>query len=225
MAAGARLAALLLVVLPTGHAVASPATVCRLIPDVPGDAAYGLVTPPARVPLVPGTPGDDLLSADIASDGRRLTAVLRMAEVAVPDPVAPLGRAYTVVFTVQGKGSWFLSARTYATGTQYLYGDFVTQAGGTTASRVLGPARGRIDPARRLVVVDAPASVFAGGLRRGTTLRVPNASVGRWVGQGAVPAQQVAGQQVPLTGGAMSFDDARGRNYVVGTRSCVHPGL
>ena len=147
-----------------------------------------------------------------------------MARVATPDPGAPLGRQYVLYFSVQDKGTWFLTARTLPTGTQDLYGDVVTGADSHASARVLGQARGRLDPARGLVVVDAPASAFAGGLRRGTVLRALRAFVHRWVGQGVVPARQVAGIDVPLTGTGLPFDTAQGSHYVVGRRSCVHPG-
>jgi hypothetical protein len=222
--AGTRLAALLLVVLP-GQALAAPPPVCRLIPDVAGDAGWHPLGALSSTPAVPGTADDDLLSADLASDGRHLTVVWRLRRIAVPDPRAPMGRDYNVHFSVRGKGVWFVAARTYPTGTQFLYGDVANELGVHDYLRVLGQARGRIDPARGLVVVDVPASAVAGGLRRGTTLRAPAAAVSRWVGQGNVPSRQVAGLEVPLAGTAVSFDDASGRSYVVGTRSCVHPGL
>jgi hypothetical protein len=224
MRAGTRLVSLLLVVLP-GHALAAPAAVCRVIPDVAGDAAYHPLGPLSDVPALPGTVDDDLLSADVASDGRRLTAVWRMRRAGGSDAAAPLGRYYTLVFDVRGKGSWFLSARAFPTGTQYVYGDFVQQTRVHSYPRVLGTARGRIDPARGVVTVDAPASTIAGGLRRGTSLLTLRAGAGRLVGQGVVASRQVAGQDVPLSGIGLGFDDASGNKYVVGTRSCVRPGL
>jgi hypothetical protein len=223
--AGVGLAAALLLTLPAGQAVAGPTHVCRVIPDVRGDAGYRPLDPASETELAPGTSDDDLLSGDVASDGRRLTAVWRMGRVATPDPVAPMGRAYTLVFSVQSRGSWFLAARTFPTGPQYVYGEYL---GGVTSPfhlRVLGEARGRLDPSRGLVVVDAPASAFAGGLRRGAVLRALQASVSRWVGQGIVPAREVGGLDVPLTGVGLPFDNAKGGHYVVGSRSCVHPGL
>lgn len=226
MRSGARAAGLLLVLLAAAPVAAAAAPVCRVIPDARGDAGYGIVTPPATVGLLPGTPADDLLSADVASDGRRVTALWRVGTLPVPDPVAPLGRDYTLVFDVRGKGTWFLAARTYPTGTRFFYGDFISELGGIHAeSRILGQARGRLDTARGTVVVDAPAAAFARGLRKGTLMVKLHAAVGRVVGQGLVASREVAGLQVPLEGTVLSFDAASGDRYVVGARSCVRPGL
>jgi hypothetical protein len=199
--------------------------VCRLVPDAKGDATYNPLSIAADVPLVPGTPGDDLLSADVASDGKHLTVIWRMGEVRVPDLVAPMGRTYFFTFEVRDQGSWFVFARTYPTGVEYSYGDFVEQAGVHAAYRVLGDGKGRLDTARGWVVADVPARAVAGGLRKGTYLRDLQASVSRAVGLGALRDRTVAGQPIPLGGVGMGFDTASGDHYVVGRRSCLRPGL
>lgn len=223
MRAATRLAGALLPVVLAVPAAAAP--VCRVVPDVRGDAGYHPLGALSDAPDVPGTPGDDLLSADVASDGRHLTVMWRMGQVRVPDTAAPMGRSYLLVFDVRDRGSWWVAARTYATGTQYFYGDFSEAIPVHTAPRVLGEARGRLDTARGLVVVDASAKAFAGGLRRGTYLTRLQAAVSRWVGQGLVPDITVAGEPIPVTGTGMSFDVASGDHYVVGQRSCLRPGL
>jgi hypothetical protein len=150
-----------------------------------------------------------------------------MGQVRVPDAAAPMGRAYLLVFDVRDRGSWFVGVRTYPTGMRVVYGDFAEQAGQelTVSTRVLGEGKGRLDTARGWVLADVPARLVAGGLRRGSYLREPHAGISRWVGQGVVPDRNVAGVPVPLSGAGMSFDTASGDHYVVGQRSCVHPGL
>ena len=226
MGVAGRLAGALLAALVAVPASASTTQVCRVVPDAKGDAAYKpLEAVTGAAPGVPGTAADDLLSADVASDGTHLTVIWRMGQVQVPDSAAPLGRAYFFIFEVRDRGSWFVHAFTSPTGTQYSYGDFVQQTRVHAAYRVLGTGKGRLDTARGWVLADVPARAVAGGLRKGTYLRNLQASVDRWIGQGVVPDRTVAGQPLPLSGSGLSFDQASGDHYVVGQRSCLHPGL
>lgn len=194
--------------------------VCRIITDPRGDAAWQ--------DRVPGGPTDDLLSADLSSDGRTVTAVFRMAAVAPSDPTAPTGHAYVFSFRVRGSAAplQFLNVRTHATGTRYAFGYFTSDATGVTRAHAVGEARGVVDPAKREVRVHAPAARFLPqALRRGLTLSDLSVSVYRWWGQGAVDDTRAGPVTLPFAGTGFAFDHGDGNRYVVGTASCVRPGV
>lgn len=193
--------------------------VCRVVTDPGGDAAW--------LGVVPGGPTDDLLSADLASDGRTVTAVFRMARVQQPDPVAPTGHAYVFSFRIRGTTAplQFLHARTHATGTRYAYGYFTPDATGLMRARAVGAATGVVDLGRHEVRVHAPAARFLPRpLRRGTTLSDLGVSIYRWWGQGAAEDAAAGPVTLPLAGTGSAFDHGDGSRYVVGTPSCVKPG-
>jgi hypothetical protein len=219
---------LVLALLPTGAATSAlaatrakpaPKPVCNLVTDATGDSG---------IDPVPGDANDDIVSADIASDGKKLTAVLRMAAMAQPDP-AVLGRALSMEFTAKGSENLlFLAARTYPTGTKYLFGYTADDPNtGVTTRYTIGEAVGSVDPAKKEVRITAPNAAFAPSgtkLVKGTKLSALTASSDRIFGQGVVPSQEVGGQRAPLGGLTLRFDDATGKSYVVGTLSCVKPG-
>ena len=208
----------------TGAAAATKAPakkVCKIIVDAAGDAAYAGV--------VPGDAGDDILSADVAGDGKTLTAVLRLADLQAPNPSAPLGQQFYLEFSVKGYDALlFLAARSYPTGPKFVYGysgeDPVLPL---TTSYPLGDAKGVIDPAKEEVRISAPTSGFSGAqvkIVKGSKLTALTARTYRILGQGLVPSQNVGPARVPIGGLSTPFDDATGTSYVVGTPSCVKPG-
>jgi hypothetical protein len=220
---------LVLALLPTGAATSALAAtkakpvkpVCNVIKDDTGDAALA--------GAVPGGADDDIVSADLSSDGKTVTAVVRMAALSANDPQSPLGRNYIVLFAAKGAEKLlFLSARTYPTGTQYVFGyqtDDETLP--ITISRPIGNASGFVDLAKKEVHISAPNAGFAPAgskLPKATKLHSLEVRSYRMAGQGVVPSQEVGGQWVPVGGLSELFDDATGTGYVVGTPSCVKPG-
>ena len=219
------LAASLLVAAGTVAATAAPAAkpVCNLVVDEKGDAVYN---------NVPGADGDDIVSADVASDAKTITAVLRTAALPASDPQAPLGRGYFVLFTAPGSQDLlFLSARTYPQGTQFVYGYQAADPNtGVNTSYTLGTATGVVDSAKAEVRMSAPIKAFVDGakakLAKGAKLSGLAAQTYRIAGQGIVPSQTPVpgGPRVPLGGLLMPFDDAAGGSYVMGSKSCVVVG-
>jgi hypothetical protein len=192
--------------------------VCHLVTDPRGDAET------LAVPHVPGTDTDDLLSADVASDGRTVTAVLRLVAMQSPDPVAPGGRGYVLTFARRGgPTTYFLAARTYLTGTRYQYGVYADDLLGRSYVKVLGLGTGTISTTRREVRVNAPvAGLLPRGTRNGTTLVELRASVYRQWGQEPMEDPDLAPVHVPMV--ATAVDEGVGDRYVIGTPSCVKPG-
>jgi hypothetical protein len=208
-----------------GAATAAPKAkpVCNLIADDKGDSG---VSP------VPGSDGDDIVSADIASDATTITAVMRLAALSTPDPQAPLGRSYSVLFTAPGSPDLlYLAARTYPQGTKFIYGyQAVDPNTSVTTNYSLGDATGTVDSAKGEVHVSVPIKAFVAGakakLAKGAKLAGLSASVDRIYGQGVVPSQSPVpgGPRVPLGGLTLQFDDAAGGSYVMSTPSCVVVG-
>ena len=206
-----------------GAASAAPAAkpVCNLVSDATGDAS---------VSGVPGGAGDDITSADIASDGKTLTGVVRVAGLAANDPEWLNGRAYFADFSVPGSEDvLFVQARAYPTGVIWSYGySGVDPTSGVNTSYTLGSATGVIDVAKKEVRISAPVKGFVTGakakLAKGVKLKGLGARIYRQGGQGLVPSQEVAGTRVPLSGLNVLLDEASGSSYVVGTPSCVAVG-
>jgi hypothetical protein len=217
---------LVLTLLPVGAATTAqaakrptPKPVCNLVTDPAGDAG---------IDPVPGDANDDVVSADIASDAKKITAVVRMAAMGQPDP-AVLGRSISLEFTARGsENTLFLAVRTYPTGTKYLFGYTAADPNtGVTTRYTIGDATGSVDPAKKEVRITADNAAFAPSgtkLPKGLKLSALTASSDRIFGQGVVPSQEVGGQRAPLGGLTLRFDDATGKSYVVGTPSCVKPG-
>lgn len=220
----ALLTASLLVPVGAVAATAAPAKakpVCNLVSDATGDA---------EVSGVPGGAGDDIVSADIASDGKTLTGVVRMAGLAANDPEWLNGRAYFAEFTAPGSPDvLFLQARAYPTGIIWSYGySGVDPTSGINTSYTLGAATGVMDFAKKEVRISAPVKGFIEGakakLANGAKLSGIGSRVFRQGGQGLVPSQSVNGTRVPLSGLNVLLDEATGGSYLMGTPSCVAVG-
>ncbi|MCU1672093.1 MAG: hypothetical protein JWN77_206 [Frankiales bacterium] len=185
----------------TGVAAAAPKAkpVCNLVTDAAGDAA---VAGPSDKNL-------DILSADVASNGKVVTAVIRLAGYSDTDTQAPFGRTYYVGFNAPGdENQLYVSVGVDPVlGETYDMGDL--QGNLYTSS---GSASGSIDAAKGVLTVTAPADM--GGLvslKKGTKLTDLEAKATALVG--------LAG-----TGLVQTVDDATGGSYTVGTTSCVTPG-
>lgn len=202
---------------------AAAAPVCNLVADPKGDAKYN---------GVPGAAGDDIVSADVASDATTITGVLRLAGLSASDPNAPFGRGYFVLFSAPSSADQlFVSARTYPQGTKFVYGyQGVDPNSGINTSYTLGDATGVVDTAKGEIRISAPVKGLVDGakakLASGVTLKALAATSYRIVGQGFVPSQSPApgAPRVPLGGFLLPFDDAAGGKYVMGAPSCVAVG-
>jgi len=194
--------ALACTVMAAGVVSAAPRPVCNLVVDSAGDA------------VLDGRPHDDanldILGADVASDGKRITAVLRLGGVDAIDPKAPFGRSVYLHFTTPGtKLPMYLSAGTDpALGMLY---DFGTVVGtGYTSNNLTGTAIGSIDAAKKTITISAPADL--GKLMApGKSKKLQSFQVRSTLLVGAARAGLV-----------FDADDAKSKTtYVTGTPSCV----
>jgi hypothetical protein len=175
---------------------------------------------------VPDADGDDVLSADVASNRTTITAVVRPAALVATDPRAPFGRNYYVQFQPEGtEDELYLAVRTYPTGPLASYGLQHLNADGTTTSTRLGDAKAVVDLAEQEVRISVPIGAFAptkAHLTVGRRITQPHALIGR--NATPVPSQDVpTGQRLPA-GQVVYLDEGFGVSYVLGTPSCVPIG-
>lgn len=178
--------------------------VCKLVTDATGDAnqVFGLVG------AGPSSPNEDIVSADIATDasGKKITAVIRLAALAKPDPDSPLGTGYWFNFTADG-ASLYLNATTTPAGDAFKGGD-----GATTGRPKMGDATGTFDFAKKEVRITAATAIFSAKatIKPGKKLTSLGVLVQKLIGTLA-------------TGGATSSADTAdgAKAYTVGDPSCV----
>jgi hypothetical protein len=186
--------------------------VCQLLQDAPGDTG---TQGTAHAPI----PDDqaDILSADIASDAKNLTAVLRLKALGPSDNFAPTGRAYSVFWTAPGDANpLYLQVTIPASGTTaYTWGDIT---GSTSNSK--GSATGAI--AGNEIHMTVPLAALKGiGIKvdPGTKFTGLGAKSGNLVGL-------APGNPTPATTYATLFYDAAegGKNYILTQPSCIKVG-
>ena len=181
-----------------GGATAAPAKpLCNLITDGTGDVA----APSANL---------DIVSADVASDAKKLTAVIRVAKLAESDGTAPTGVAYNFRFMLPGSTvRYYLLASVEPSslgGTTFEFGTIETG----NALTPIGDATGKLDLAKSEVRITAPTSFGAVKIKPGTKL---------------VSLQALTQRRfVVLLSGADSTVIDESKSYTAGTASCVKPG-
>ncbi len=95
---------------------AAPA--CNLVVDAKGDATQFYVLGDGSVP---NEPAADILSADIATNGKQMTTVLRIDKLAKSSSASPLGFVWYVYFDVDGI-TFFTQTKADPTGDTYSLG-------------------------------------------------------------------------------------------------------
>lgn len=191
-----------------GVSGAAAKPVCNLVTDPKGDGTGFVLTDRN---YLPNDPQLDIVSGDVASDGKTITAVLRLADLQLTDNAAPTGRTYYVNFGV-GEVELNLSAAVEPDGSATYSAGFQD-----TASRAgLGAATGVIDVAKKEVRISAPLSIFAEKvkLKSGSKLDYVEGLAQRYIGN------RTAGRGV--TPSADATDPGKG--YTVGAPSCVVVG-
>lgn len=181
-----------------GAAGAAPAKpVCNLITDGTGD----VTAPSANL---------DIVSADIGSDAKKLTGVIRVAKLATGDGTAPTGVAYNFRFMLPGSDvRYYLLASAEPSplgATTFEFGTIETG----NALTPIGDATGTFDLARNEVRITAPTSFGAVKIKPGTKL----------VSLQALTQRRFV---VLLSGADSTVIDER-KTYTAGTKTCVKPG-
>ena len=196
-----------------------PKPVCNLITDAPGDSAAS---------AAPGDDAVDVVGGDFASNGKQITAVIKVAKITETNPNSPLGQSYFMVFGVKGTDDVLsLSAGLYPTGREFKFGyQGVDPNTGVNTSYTLGDATGVVDTAKNefRITVDIAKFPQAKFLKPGGTVSTITAEARRVYGQRVVGSQQVGPARAPLGGVTLTFDTAEGKKYTLGAPSCVAVG-
>ena len=223
----ARLA--LALALATGVVVAGSADAarvsCKIVTDRTGDTyavRYQNNPPvPAPVPMGPQDDSLDLLSSDLASDGKTLTAVVRVKKLARTTQTSPFATSYNVDFAVPG-GAGYATLRAILTASGDSFEALSKSDTANVPSTFLGSVKGTVDFKKNEVRIHAPLSVFASfaKIKKGTKLTPFETTTGRAHPVGLpIPA----GQPMPTRG--LNSDVAEGgKVYKVGDKTCVTVG-
>ena len=185
-------------------AEAAAKTYCKLLVDARGDTA------------LTDTPGVDVLSADVVSDSRRVTAVVRLAgSPSTYGPTSPAGHLYTVRFSGQGGARpvfvWYATTPTGGVAKYGLYHDE------SKNNEILGIASATVvGNAVHLTVPLGPLAPY-GKFTRGARITGLTAFAARWIGAYATPDAYAHDSR--------EADRATGgKPYVAGARSCAKVG-
>jgi hypothetical protein len=159
----------------------------------------------------------DILSADIASDAKLVTAVIRLAaDPAGVDPQAPLSKGYYFAFDVAGldRPLYMSASVSPTTGNSFSWGTIDPSANGTTRTKA-GAATGTI--ANKEIHITVPVADLASKGKVNPGSKISGLTV---------DAYWVAGSPGPgVSGGFLEAgDNATGKSYIAGAKSCVTPG-
>ncbi|HEV2889478.1 MAG TPA: hypothetical protein VGX28_03810 [Frankiaceae bacterium] len=182
-----------------------PPPPCKTITDATGDSEYG-------APL-------DIVSGDLASNAKTVTAVFRLADVSKSNSDAPTGQGYYFDFTPAGAATpIYLSYSVTPTTEAFNYG-WVDGS----IHRSLGSATGVYDTAKKEIRISAPVGAWTTyGNPKPSTKLLGLTMTTYWVLGAYVPNPATG---ATTGGGSLQMaDDAVGKTYVAGSASCVAVG-
>lgn len=136
--------------------------VCNLVVDDKGDGSF--IATPNSTTL-------DVVSADIATGPRQVTAVIRVDKLA-DDQLTAHGKQFKLNFVVNGVSHYLRYQGSAVLGESFDYGD---QSGANAGTVSKGAATGTVDPATNTITMSMSKSEFA-GLKGGTVTEMTAAS-------------------------------------------------
>jgi hypothetical protein len=192
------------------HAVTKPKPkpVCNLLTDEAGDAD-GTFLAEGAVPQ--SEDSVDIVTGDVAADGKFLTTVLRVKKLSESSSTAPGGLHWKFFVTVGGQEIYTQAIAPTGAEPFFAYGQ-IDETSGT--SKRLGDAVGKIDTVKNEVRVSVPIKSLPMSIKTGTRIDTLEPNAGRYFGSPT---------------GSPSLSDSTdtatsGKTYRVGTLSCVKPG-
>ena len=217
--------ALVALIAPAAMAAPKVAPACNTITDPAGDT-FAVRSQDQQGVYGPQDDSLDVVSGDLASDGKVVTAVIRIKKLSRTVQTSPTGLTASLGFLIGGGDT---QVRLYAglvTGRpdRFEVGALAADALPNTPSTYVGEATGVVDLAKNEVRITAPAALLApyGALKPGTTL-FPNEAESATVARG-VPAITTTPGQPMSTRGPFADIAAGGKAIKVGAPSCVIPG-
>jgi hypothetical protein len=212
-------------------ALAAPRA-CRLVTDPAGDGRLTGNTSTPYTDDVYDSTDLDILSADVATDAKNVTAVVRLKTLRENDPDAPTGRSWDVSF-VTGEQRYVLRADVAPDGQSGIVfreqGRTTYSGNGAATAEGIGKAKVVLDYARAEVRMTAPLSRFAPytPIVRGHALKDLSVWSYHHAGTGGSRHSLPNDWVVDYGGGGLShsIDHATStRVYLAGAPSCVAVG-
>jgi len=209
----------------------APKPVCNLVPGTADDALFDPTTSGAPGP---NDPNGDILSANIASNAKTITAVIRVKTLATPDTTFPGAHYYMLIWSVPDHTSPLYLGATVdpnpaagtAYGPQFVFGDGGDIAKAISYYNIASAAKvtGKVDTAKNTITMSVPIAQLAGY----GTFKPGTHFSGIQAESQATTNGPVLPQNVPSVGGSIAWgwqedlDDAT-KDYIAGTPSCVKP--
>ena len=223
------LIALVAVTAPAASAAGKAKPLCHIITDPAGDTfAFRTQDAPPTGSGVYGPQDDslDITSADLASNGKVVTAVVRIKKLSRSIATSPLGLTAGIEFTIGDGGVTVRLQAALPTGQPDRFEVAAIAPGAlpNTPATYVGSATGAVDLAKNEVRITAPASLLApfGPVKPGALL-APSDAQSATVARGFPPITSTPGQ--PMTTRGTFADVAIGGTAIkVGAKSCVVPG-
>jgi len=207
-------------------AVAAPTKIaCNAIEDATGDT-FAVRSQDQQGVYGPQEDAFDIVTGDLASDGKTVTAVVRVKKFSRTVASSPAGVVMGVDFLV-GSGTDIVSLKAVLIQGQpdrfeasFKAGDAVAN----TPSTFVGTVTGVVDEAKNEVRIHAPVAMLSafGAIKKGTKL-IPNANESAVVSRGVPPVTSSAGQPM-TTRGPFADIAPGGKSVTVGAKTCVAVG-
>lgn len=218
------LVALVAGVAPIADAAVKPKPVCQTISDAKGDT-FAIRAQDAQGAYGPQENALDITSADLASDGKVLTAVVRLASMSRAIATSPQGFTVGIDFRI-GSGTDVVRLQGVAVqgGDRFEVSAKSVDALPNVPSTYVGDATGVVDEKKGEVRIHAPAALLApfGALKPGTKL-TPNEAESATASRGVPAITRTPGAPM-TTRGPFADIAAGGKTIAVGAPSCVVPG-
>lgn len=183
-----------------------PKPICKNVLDDKGDVVATQAAPESVTP----DPALDLVSADLGSNTKVVTAAIRLDKLARPASTSPGGTVYELRFT-HAKSDLVYTLWAHVTGATATYGVGTVEGANPTPETVnsTGTATGVVDLAKSEVRITAPYSAL-GGAKAGVKASIDNVVVKR----------SAANQYY----GRYADNQTGGKGFVLGAASCVKVG-
>lgn len=209
----------------TGSANAAVKKSCKIVTDNPGDTfAFRSQDGTPAAAVGPKEDGFDILSADIASDSKNVTAVIRVKRFSSAIQTSPLGAGFSFDFLLP-TSDLVASMRAVFVSGQKPYFEVTSKNPDVpnSPSTFLALAKGFADTKKNEVHITAPLSAFSslGAIKKNTLIQ-------------PAPDAATSGRAVPTTPGIKDrpvatryvFADVAtvSKPYRAGNLSCVTPG-
>jgi hypothetical protein len=217
--------ALVALTAPSASALTKAAPTCNTIKDPAGDT-FALRSQDQQAVYGPQEDGLDITSADLASDGKVVTAVIRIAALSRSIALSPTGLTTGVEFAIGGSDSLIRMQAVLVSGQadRFEVTTIAADAVANTPPTYVGEGTGVVDLAKKEVRITASAALLApyGPVKIGTKL-FPGEAQSATTSRG-VPAITTTPGQPATTRGPYADVAIGGTPVVVGARSCVTPG-